>query len=411
MSLTQNWLIGITGGIAAYKTIELVRQLIKQGAGVRVVLSQNAHHFVSKMTLQAVSGHSVYEQPFDPDFEAAMGHIELAKWADHILIAPLSANRMAALAQGFADDLLTTLCLASKAKLWIAPAMNQQMWAHAASQANLALLKARGAICLGPDFGVQACGDFGWGRMLEPESIIKQIQQTLDPQEDALVDCPLIFQNIHLLITAGPTREYLDPVRFISNKSSGKMGYALAEIAHALGAKVTLVSGPVTQPKPEGIRVISVESAQEMHDCALLESKKADIFIGCAAVADFRFEKQYDQKFKKQSNEDQLLVTMVKNPDILKTIAQQENRPFCVGFAAETNNTYENAASKLKDKKLDIIALNDVSRHDIGFDSDDNQLTILTEKECFTIEKAPKRQIAYALLKKIREIYDAKNQT
>jgi len=401
-----NWLLGVTGGIAAYKTPELVRML--RGLchfDVRVVMSSNAKEFVAPMTLQAVSGNPTYEQLFDKDFEAAMGHISLAKWADNILIAPCSANRLAALAQGFADDLLSTLCLATKAKIWVAPAMNKQMWAHPSVQRNVDILKQQGVRILGPGHGIQACGDYGWGRMLEPEQIMQAIQQSelQNPAEK------LIFEKKHILITAGPTREYLDPVRFLSNKSSGKMGFALAQAAKDLGANVTLVSGPVHLNAPEGVDIIRIESADQMHK-AVMSVPKPDIFISCAAVADFKFEEVHEQKIKKQKEYNGVYTfSLVKNIDILSAVAAQENKPFCVGFAAETQNIVAFAREKLIDKKIDMIAVNDVSKTEIGFDSDDNQLNILTLKGQYLIPQNNKYQVALQLLKNIREEYDTQN--
>lgn len=410
MVLSQNWLVGITGGIAAYKTPEIIRILQQNGAQVRVVLSSGAENFVTKMTLQAITGHPVYDQLFDTQFEAAMGHIALAKWADHILIAPLSANRLAALAHGFADDLLTTLTLASSAPLWLAPAMNQQMWAQAAVQSNVNLVQERGANILGPEYGIQACKDIGWGRMQEPQAMVADIIQRLKENQPSQNMNSGLLKGLRILITAGPTREYLDPVRFMSNKSSGKMGYAIAKVAVKMGAEVTLVSGPVNLPPPPCTKHIYTESAQEMHDKVLALSDQIDIAIGCAAVADFRFEEKYNQKIKKEHNENPITMTMVKNPDIMQALGQIEKGPFCVGFAAETNNTIEHARAKLIGKKLDMIALNDVSRADIGFDSDDNQLLLLSASEQTLIPKAPKEQVAFQLLEKIREGYDAKNK-
>ncbi|MCS5707442.1 bifunctional phosphopantothenoylcysteine decarboxylase/phosphopantothenate--cysteine ligase CoaBC [Candidatus Berkiella cookevillensis] len=400
MSFSQNWLLGVAGGIAAYKAPEIVRLLKQKGADVRVVLSGNASEFVTKMTLQALSGHPVHDELFDSVFEAAMGHIELAKWADQILIAPLSANRLAALAHGFADDLLSTLCLASNAPVWVAPAMNKQMWSHTATQENLAILQRRGVHCVGPDFGIQACGDIGWGRMLEPGDILEQIQVKMNAHKEDKD----ILAGLSLLITAGPTREYLDPVRFISNKSSGKMGYALASAARDMGANVTLISGPVSLVVPEGITVISVESAQQMYKAVMDASRGVDIVIGCAAVADFGFQEQFKQKIKKHPDHDEYPVVLLKNPDIMSAVAHQENRPFCVGFAAETENFRHNAKEKLQRKKLDMIALNDISQSAIGFDADDNQLTVFSATEEYVIPRASKYEVARLLLKKIREV-------
>lgn len=405
----KRWLVGVTGGIAAYKTPELIRLLRQAGAEVRVVMSAGAKEFVTQMTLQAVSGQPVHEHLFDPAFEAAMGHISLAKWADNILIAPLSANRLAALAHGFADDLLTTLCLASRAKVWVAPAMNHQMWSHPSTQQNVELLTQRGVQILGPEYGEQACGDVGWGRMLAPEAILDSIQGIIAGGSDS--NSASLLEGLNLLITAGPTREYLDPIRYMSNRSSGKMGYALAKAARDLGAKVTLITGPVSLQHPEGVLAIPVESAQSMFDQVAKHAPNTDIFISCAAVADFRFEETSHQKIKKHPDQEKLTLHLVKNPDILGYIAEQEKRPFCVGFAAETHHATDFAQDKLKRKNLDMIALNEVNHADIGFDSEDNQLTLFSARETCAISKAPKYDVAIQLLKKIRDAYDAKNKT
>lgn len=399
----KKWLVGITGGIAAYKTPELVRLLKKQDKEVRVVLSEGAKHFVAPMALQAVSGNPVYSELFDSDFEAAMGHIELARWAEGIIIAPLSANRLAALAMGMADDLLTTLCLATRAPIWVAPAMNQQMWHHPATQHNINILKSRGIQILGPDFGEQACLEVGLGRMLEPENIVNQIS----------VQSPAnaILKDLKILITAGPTREALDPIRYISNRSSGKMGYALAEMAIACGAQVKLISGPVCLPTPPQVTRVDVVSALEMYETVKTYSEQADIFISAAAVADFRPEHPAPHKMKKQSDEDPYFMHFVENPDILASVAAQKYRPFCVGFAAETQNLELYGLQKLQEKNLDMIAVNDVSREDTGLEVDQNALKIFTkERKSYFIEKTTKRQAALALLEIISEHY-AKYQT
>lgn len=399
------WLLGITGGIAAYKTPELVRLLKKQDADVRVVLSQGAKAFVTPMTLQAVSGHPVYSELLDSDFEAAMGHIELARWAQGIVIAPLSANRLSALAHGMADDLLTTLCLASEAPLWVVPAMNQKMWHHSATQANLNILKSRGVTVLGPDWGEQACGEIGLGRMLEPEKIVQQLSSQL------IFDNTPVLQGLHVLITAGPTREALDPVRYISNRSSGKMGFALALAAKALGAKVTLISGPVALTTPQGVTRVDVQSCEEMLNAVIKHCHGADIFISAAAVADFRPEQVMPQKIKKQS-ENALQLNLVPTTDILAHVAAKKIRPFCVGFAAETEFSQSNAKKKLQQKNLDLIALNEVNREDIGFDVDVNALTVIAkDKTQVEIPKASKTQVAFKLLQIISEHYYAKNKT
>ncbi|MBI2790612.1 MAG: bifunctional phosphopantothenoylcysteine decarboxylase/phosphopantothenate--cysteine ligase CoaBC [Gammaproteobacteria bacterium] len=398
-----NWIIGITGGIAAYKTPELVRLLKRQGASVRVVLSQGAKAFVTPMTLQALTGNPVYSELLDTDFEAAMGHIELAKWADAILIAPASANRIAALAHGMADDLLTTLCLASSAPLYVAPAMNQQMWHHPATQANLAILQERGVTILGPDEGEQACGDIGMGRMMEPEVLYHHLNTTFLENKSPL-------HQKRILITAGPTREAIDPVRYISNRSSGKMGFALAQAAINVGAKVTLISGPVALKTPVGVERVDVTTAQEMLDKVMKNISNADIFISAAAVADFQVEEQSVHKIKKESL-NQFELKLIPTPDILAHVAKLPQRPYCVGFAAETQNLEANAKKKLIDKKLDLIALNDVSKSDIGFDVDANQLTVISPEESYIIPKASKFQVAVKLLDIISEQVNAKNKT
>lgn len=399
----SKWLLGITGGIAAYKTPELVRLLKKQGAEVKVVLSAGAKAFVTPMTLQAVSGHPVYSELLDCDFEAAMGHIELARWAQGILIAPLSANRLAALALGMADDLLTTLCLATKAPIWVAPAMNQQMWQHWAVQQHLTQLKTRGIQVIEPAWGEQACGEIGWGRMPEPIEILRHL--TIPSAQS------LPLKDLNLLITAGPTREAIDPVRFLSNRSSGKMGFALAQAAAAMGAQVTLISGPVHLPTPAGVKRIDVISAQDMYQAVLAHASQADIFISAAAVADFYVENICAEKIKKNTHNEQWQLHLMPTPDILATVAQKTPRPFCVGFAAETTQITQHAQKKLTDKKIDLIAVNDVSSREIGFDADENALTVISHQATHSITQASKYQVACQLLNLISEYYHAKNST
>ncbi len=395
--LNKNVLLGISGGIAAYKTPDLVRKLKAAGANVRVVLTQSAKEFVSTLSLQAVSGLPVSDSLLDPAAEAAMGHIELAKWADIILIAPATANIMAKITYGIADDLLTTLCLATTAKMVMAPAMNQQMWAATATQANLATLKERGVIMLGPDEGSQACGDVGAGRMLEPLEIVEQLGLP-DPSNE--------FAGKHIVITAGPTRENIDPVRYISNFSSGKMGYALAQASVAMGAKVSLVSGPVNLSAPLGCDLIKVNSAQQMLEAVESKSGQCDIFIACAAVADYRTVAVADQKMKK-TKDDELTLTLVKNPDILATIAAKEDAPFTVGFAAETQDVAHYAKGKLERKKLNMIAANDVSDKTIGFNSDNNALTVFWNGGEQTLPTADKQTLARNLLSLVAKRFQA----
>ncbi|WP_434341209.1 bifunctional phosphopantothenoylcysteine decarboxylase/phosphopantothenate--cysteine ligase CoaBC [Motilimonas cestriensis] len=384
----KNILLGICGGIAAYKCAELTRRLKDHGANVRVVMTQSAKAFITPLTMQAVSGNPVSDSLLDPAAEAGMGHIELAKWADLILVAPASANTIARLTAGIADDLLSTLCLATPAPIAIAPAMNQQMYLAPATQANLTTLKQRGTLIWGPAQGQQACGDVGPGRMLEPDELVQHCQQQLNPNQD--------YAGIRVLITAGPTREPIDPVRYLSNHSSGKMGYALAQAAQQAGATVTLVSGPVNLTPPAGVAVVNVMSALEMHHAATSRSAEHDIFIGCAAVADYRPESVADNKIKKSN--DELVVKMVKNPDILADIANSEPRPFCVGFAAETQDVEHYAKDKLTRKKLDLIAANDVAKAGQGFNTEQNSLTVFSKTDAIHIPLASKLDVANALL-------------
>lgn len=370
--------LGISGGIAAYKCAELVRRLKDHGCEIKVVMTESAKHFITPLTMQAVSGEIVSDSLLDPSAEAAMGHIEFAKWADLILVAPATSNIIAKMAAGIADDLLTTLLLATPAKVAVAPAMNQQMYAHPATQANLATLAQRNVAIWGPGKGEQACGDVGAGRMLEPHELVTLCTQPAHPQ---------LLAGKTITITAGPTREPLDPVRFISNHSSGKMGYALAQAALSLGAHVNLISGPVTITPPAGANVIQIQSAQQLLNESLLLAPLSDVFIGCAAVADYRASTVADQKMKKQG--DELILTLVKNPDVIAAIANlTEGRPYTVGFAAETQDVANYAKGKLSNKNLDMICANDVSQAGLGFNSDHNALTLfwLTEQKELAIE-------------------------
>jgi phosphopantothenoylcysteine decarboxylase/phosphopantothenate--cysteine ligase len=361
-------LLGIGGGIAAYKSAELVRRLRDQGAEVRVVMTRAAREFITPLTLQALSGHPVHHDLLDPAAEAAMGHIELAKWADLVLIAPATADLLARLAQGSADDLLTTLVLATDAPVALAPAMNQAMWRDPATQANAALLEQRGLRLFGPAAGSQACGDVGPGRMLEADELV---QRAADCFERGLLT------GCRVLITAGPTQEAIDPVRYITNHSSGKMGFALAEAAAEAGAVVTLVSGPVHLATPQRVERISVVSARDML-AACEAAMPCDVLIAAAAVADYRPEVIASQKMKKDpGSDDGLVLRMVRNPDILATLAARADRPFSVGFAAETENLLDYAARKLRDKNLDLIVANDVANPGIGFNSEENAITVI----------------------------------
>lgn len=386
-------LLGITGGIAAYKSAELLRQLVSRGADVRVAMTSAAQAFITPLTLQALSGRPVHTELITPEAEAAMGHIELARWADLILIAPCSADFMSKLVVGEASDLLSTLYLASKDLTVIAPAMNQAMWASEATKANIGTLSQRGVVICGPASGEQACGDVGLGRMEEPASIAEF--------------CAGLFETGALagkrvLITAGPTREAIDPVRYISNHSSGKMGYALAEAAVEAGAKVTLVSGPVHLDTPAHVERIDVVSAQDMFDAVMEQGEQADIFIGTAAVADFRVQSVADNKIKK-GRDDTSHIKLVENPDIIKTFAEKYADAFVVGFAAETNNVVEYAKSKLARKKLNLVVANDVSDTRIGFNSTNNAVVVIGKDVEQEIALQSKSSLARQLIAKIAE--------
>jgi len=363
--MSKRILLGVTGGIAAYKSPDIVRRLIERGAEVQVVMTAGAREFVQPLTFQAVSGREVRSDLWDESAERAMGHIELARWADLVLVAPATADFLAHLTHGMADNLLSTICLATSAPIAVAPAMNRLMWSNPATQANVATLRARGVQVFGPDSGSQACGETGEGRMMEPADIAASAFAVL-PAEGAL-------KGRKVLITAGPTRERIDPVRFISNRSSGKMGYAVAQAARDRGAEVVLVSGPVNLQPPPGVRRVCVESAAQMLDAVMKEVADADIFIGTAAVADYRPCNPCDCKIKKTS--DTLDICMERTVDILATVAQRADRPFTVGFAAETNDVEEHALSKLVRKNLDLIAANEVGDAKV-FEADDNALTL-----------------------------------
>lgn len=365
-------IVGIGGGIAAYKSAELVRRLGDLGADVHVVMTRGAQEFITPLTLQALSGNPVHLDLLDPKAEAAMGHIELARWADLVLVAPCTADLMSRLVQGAANDLLTTLVLATDAPIALAPAMNQAMWADPATQANAALLSQRGFKLLGPGSGVQACGDIGYGRMLEPEVLAQNAADLFAHQA---------LTGKHVLITAGPTREDIDPVRYITNHSSGKMGFSLAEAAAEAGAQVTLVCGPVHLPTPDRVKRIDVISAEDML-AACEAAMPCDILIAAAAVADYRPEVSAKQKMKKDpSSADGMILKLIRNPDILATIANRADRPFSVGFAAETQKLLEYATCKLREKNLDLIVANDVANAEIGFNSDDNAITIIDRQQ------------------------------
>ncbi|WP_163831214.1 bifunctional phosphopantothenoylcysteine decarboxylase/phosphopantothenate--cysteine ligase CoaBC [Spartinivicinus ruber] len=366
-------IVGIAGGIAAYKSAELVRRLKEQGAEVRVVMTEAAQSFITPLTLQAVSGNPVHMDLLDPAAEAAMGHIELARWADLVLIAPATADLMARMAAGQGNDLLTTLCLATEAPICLAPAMNQAMWRDASTQHNATVLLERGIQCFGPAEGEQACGDIGPGRMLEPTQLADSCAQQFQSEK---------LTGKHVVITAGPTQEAIDPVRYISNHSSGKMGFALAEAAVAAGAKVTLIAGPVTLATPDRVVRVDVISAMDMYQATHQVIPDADIFIACAAVADYRPEQVADHKLKKDPTvaEDEMIIRLVRNPDIVASVASQPSKPFVVGFAAETQDIINYAKDKLEHKNLDMIIANNVADTTVGFNSDDNAVTVISRE-------------------------------
>lgn len=402
----KNIILAVTGGIAAYKSAILVRRLKDFGFDVRVVMTHGAQAFITPLTFQALSGNPVHTELLNPEAEAGMGHIELARWADLVLVAPASCDTIAKFANGLADDLLSTLYLATKAPVWVAPAMNQQMWAAKATQRNLQTLVEDGVHVIMPDAGEQACGDVGLGRMPEPEDLAKQVAAYFHKAQRAIAEKFGLLAGKRVTITAGPTREAIDPVRYISNHSTGKMGFSLAAACYAAGAKVTLVAGPVSLDTPNGVDRINVKSAMQMLDVSMNQLKEGcDIFIATAAVADYRVAEVAEHKIKKSG--DELAVSLVKNPDIVATIAQQQQRPFMVGFAAETQNVEEYAAGKLVAKKLDMIACNDVSRPDIGFASDENAMTVFFAQsyhmEKRELEKASKQEISQHLVEAIHD--------
>ncbi|SEL50972.1 phosphopantothenoylcysteine decarboxylase / phosphopantothenate--cysteine ligase [Colwellia chukchiensis] len=395
-------LLGISGGIAAYKTPELVRRLKDLGADVRVVMTEGAKAFITPLTLQAVSANAVSDSLLDTQAELAMGHIELAKWADFILIAPASADLIARIAAGMANDLLSTLCLATAAPIAIAPAMNQQMWHAAATQNNVNTLIARQYAIFGPGAGEQACGDVGLGRMLEVAELVDLTCQQLTATHNSVPankkQLPLAGQT--WLITAGPTREAIDPVRYISNHSSGKMGYAIASAAQSLGADVTIISGPVNLTTPAGCRKVAVTSALEMHQQALALAASADVFVACAAVADYRISEVASEKIKK--SQDSMQLNLIKNPDIVADVAAMANKPFTVGFAAETQDVEQYARDKLTRKKLDMIAANNVATAGQGFNSDDNALTVFSATDKKVLPLMSKTALAKQLVEQIQ---------
>ena len=388
-------LLGISGGIAAYKCAELTRRLIERGAQVQVVMTHAAKEFITPLTMQAVSGRPVSDSLLDPAAEASMGHIELAKWADLVLLAPATADLIARMAAGMGNDLLTTLILAPDAPVAVSPAMNQQMYRNIATQENIATLARRGMTIWGPAAGEQACGDIGPGRMLEPMQLVNHCEAFF--QADSLQTSPL--QGKSILITAGPTLEAIDPVRYITNHSSGKMGYAIAQAAAKLGADVTLISGPVNLATPQQVQRIDVESASDMYQTVMQHAQSHDVFISCAAVADYRPQIVADQKIKKTDDSEQMTLTMVKNPDIVASVAAMtEHRPFTIGFAAETQDVEKYARNKLINKNLDMICANDVSVAGQGFNSNDNALTVYWQGGEQALPLSSKAELARALM-------------
>jgi phosphopantothenoylcysteine decarboxylase/phosphopantothenate--cysteine ligase len=387
-------LLCVTGGIAAYKTAELTRLFKKNGAEVRIIMTQSAQEFVTPLTLQAVSGNQIHYSLLDEEAELGMGHIELAKWADVILIAPCTAESLARLAQGRANDLMSAVILASDAQLFIAPAMNVKMWEDKVTQKNLETLKLKDVLFIGPDSGEQACGDIGEGRMSEPDFIALQIAKSFTSS---------VFNGKKILITAGPTKEAIDPVRYLTNNSSGKMGYALAEVAYLSGAEVNLISGPVNIKPIEGVKLININTADEMLKEVKALITNTDIFIGCAAVADFKPIDFHKSKIKKDHN-DEMSLKLIKNPDILQYASDHMKEKLVIGFSAETDNVIENAKTKLLKKNLNMIICNDVSNKEIGFDSDNNEVHLITHDDVVKLTKTSKLKIAKQIIKSIEAL-------
>ena len=390
----KNILLGVTGGIAAYKSAEIVRSLKKAGSSVRVVMTKSAEEFITPLTLQALSGNKVSSELLDPESELGMGHIELAKWADAILIAPATANTLAKLASGRGDDLLSSISLAFEGPISLAPAMNQAMWKDSRTEENIKKLIENKFQIYGPSSGEQACGDVGLGRMLEPDEIISSFSLLFEEG---------ILMNKSILISAGPTQEPIDPVRYITNKSSGKMGYSLAQAGLEAGAKVTLISGPVNIEAPEGVHLVKIKTAEEMHEAVMHHIRNSDVFISSAAVADYKPESFSKEKIKKSNKDLDISIPMTENKDILKSVGAMENKPYLVGFAAETNDLIKNAKLKLSKKKLDLIVANDISNTEIGFDSDENEVTLINNEIELFIEKGPKKRVASKIIQYISE--------
>ena len=391
----RNFIVGVTGSIAAYKAAELTRSLVREGANVRVIMTEGACEFITPLTLQALSGHEVHTDLLDTEAEAAMGHIELARWADALLIAPASADSIARLVQGRADDLLGACALATPAPVFVAPAMNQEMWAKQATQDNVQTLITRGIAILGPSSGSQACGDVGAGRLLEPDDIVAAVAEQVSTGALA---------GRHVVITAGPTREPICPVRYISNRSSGKMGYALAEACISAGAKTTLISGPVSCESPAGATVIQVETTQQMFDASMAAAATADIFIGSAAVVDLKPATVSDRKIKRSGLE-KMNLSLVPNPDIIASVAGSESRPqLVVGFAAETHDVQAYAREKLATKSLDFIFANDVSDQSIGFNSEQNAGVLISRDSDIVMPMSSKRVLAESIIRELSNV-------
>ena len=392
--VNKNILLGVSGGIAAYKSAEIVRHLRKVGASVRVVMTKSAEEFITPLTLQALSGNRVSTELLDVEAEAAMGHIELAKWADGILIAPATANTLARLSNGRGDDLLSTITLAFDGPISLAPAMNQAMWGDERTQDNIKKLESQNFQICGPGSGEQACGDVGMGRMLEPLEILDLFSYSFNEGKMA---------GKSILITAGPTQEPIDPVRFITNRSSGKMGYSLAQSAIDYGAKVTLISGPVNLEPPSNCNFISIKTADEMFEAVMHHINDKDVYIGTAAVSDYKPAKMQNNKIKKDGSNSPITLELEENKDILKSVSALNHRPFVVGFAAETNDVIENAEKKLSSKGLDLIVANDVSKKEIGFDSEENEVTLVTSADNYLIERQSKKKVSNKIIEFISE--------
>ena len=395
-------LLGVTGGIAAYKACELTRRLADQGADIQVVMTESARQFVTPLSFQALSGRVVRTELFDVAAEAAMGHIELARWAAIIVIAPASADFIARLAHGLAPDLLSTLCLATAAPIVLAPAMNRQMWANAATQANVALLRARGVLCIGPADGEQACGETGAGRMSEPNEIVTAVSDLVQPSS-------LPLRGRRLLINAGPTYEDIDPARFIGNRSSGRMGFAIAAEASRMGAQTTLIAGPVALATPADVRRINVRSAAEMRDAVMHEIAAQDVFIAAAAVADYRPAAPQTSKIKRSTAA--MTLDLLPNPDIVAEVGALAERPFVVGFAAETNDLLTHARGKLERKRLNMICANLIGVEGSGFEADCNEITLVWADGERVLRHAPKTEIARQLLMTIAARLPAGSKT